>query len=77
MKLAMVIEFSIKKLKAPVRFQQKIPITIDMFDRQPILSSIDMYDRQPILSSIDMYDRQPIFVLTCVTDNLFMSFSFI
>ena len=65
MKLAMVIEFSIKKIKAPVRFQQKIPITIDMFDRQPILSSIDMYDRQPI------------FVLTCVTDNLFMSFSFI
>ena len=61
----MVIEFSIKKIKAPVRFQQKIPITIDM------------YDRQPILSSIDMYDRQPIFVLTCVTDNLFMSFSFI
>lgn len=60
----MAIEFSIRKIKAPRRFQQKILITIDMCDRQPILSSIDMHDRQSI------------YVLTCVTDNLFLSFSY-
>lgn len=48
----MAIEFSIRKIKAPRRFQQKILITIDM------------------------HDRQSIYVLTCVTDNLFLSFSY-